>query len=145
MLKGINKLLTGDLLKALCDMGHGDMLAIVDANYPAETMAARLIKYPGISATELLSAIVEVFPLDHIVEAPALLMEMETVDRAFGMNEPAIWKDFAEIIEKEYGSEKKIGKVSRQEYYDLSKAGCLIVQTGEERLYGDIILIKGVL
>lgn len=145
MLKGINKLLTGDLLKALCDMGHGDMLAVVDANYPAETMAARLIKYPGISATELLSAIVEVLPLDHIVEAPVLLMDMEPEDRTSGMNKPSIWKDFAEIIEKEYGSEKRIGKVSRQEYYNMSKAGSLIVQTGEERLYGDIILIKGVL
>lgn len=78
-------------------------------------------------------------------ETSVLLMEMEPVDRASGMNEPVIWKDFAEIIEKEYGIQKKIGKVSRQEYYEMGRAGCLIVQTGEGRLYGDIILIKGVI
>lgn len=42
MLQGINKLLTGDILKVLCDMGHGEELVIADANFPAETMAKRL-------------------------------------------------------------------------------------------------------
>lgn len=145
MLKGINKLLTGDLLKALCDMGHGDVVAIVDANYPAHTMAKKLISYPGISATDLLRAIAEILPLDHISVAPALLMEMEPEDRNSGMDEPAIWSEFTDIIRREYGKEKKVGKISRQEYYDMSKEACLIIQTGEERLYGDIILVKGVL
>ncbi len=145
MLKGVDKLLTGDLLKALCDMGHGDVLAIVDANYPANTMAKKLISYPGISATELLRAIVKVLPLDHISKEPALLMELEPGDKNAGMDDPVIWSEFTDIIKREYGKEKKVGKISRQEYYDMSKAACLIVQTGEERLYGDIILIKGVI
>ncbi|MDY4519227.1 MAG: RbsD/FucU domain-containing protein, partial [Candidatus Spyradocola sp.] len=64
MLQGISKLLTGDLLKALCDMGHGDELVIADANFPGERVARRLIRLPGISGTELLRAIAPLIPLD---------------------------------------------------------------------------------
>lgn len=144
MLKGINKILNGDLLKALCDMGHGDIVSIVDANYPAQAHGKRVITYTGVSITELLDAIVKVFPLDHIVEEPALLMEMEPEDRNSGMEEPEIWNELSDIVRKEYGTDKKIGKISRQKYYDISKEAYLIIQTGEERLYGDIILVKGV-
>jgi L-fucose mutarotase len=78
------------------------------------------------------------------VEEPALLMEMEPEDRNSGMEEPEIWNELSDIVRKEYGQDKKIGKISRQKYYDISKEAYLIIQTGEERLYGDIILVKGV-
>ena len=65
------KLLTGDLLKALCEMGHGDTLVIADANFPAEAIARRLICYPGIDGATLLDAMAEVFPLDTYVDTPA--------------------------------------------------------------------------
>lgn len=39
MLKNVDKLLTGDLLKILCDMGHGDELVIADANFPSHSIA----------------------------------------------------------------------------------------------------------
>ena len=61
MLKGIDKLLTGDLLKILCDMGHGDELVIADANFPAETCAQRLIRLPGIDGVRAAEAILSVF------------------------------------------------------------------------------------
>ena len=143
MLKNMSKLLTGDLLKALCDMGHGDRVAIVDANYPAQTMGKRVIVYPGISATELLKAIVDIFPLDHIVPKPALLMDMTEEDRKT-MPEPDTWAEFTEVIHKVYGKEKKVGKLSREGFYEASKDAYLIIQSGEERLYGNILLIKGV-
>ena len=53
MLKGIDKLLTGELLKALCDMGHGNELVIADANFPAETVAKRLIRIPGVDGVRV--------------------------------------------------------------------------------------------
>ena len=56
MLKGLDPLLTGDLLQVLADMGHGDEIAIVDANFPAATMARRLVRLPGSTATEALAA-----------------------------------------------------------------------------------------
>lgn len=143
MLKGISRLLTGDLLKALCDMGHGDKVAIVDANYPAYTMGKRVIACPGIKATELLEAAAGIFPLDHTVPEPALLMEMTDEDRQ-RIPEPAIWSEFSELVHREYGQEKRIGKLSREDFYEASKDAYLIIQSGEERLYGNILLVKGV-
>ena len=71
MLKGIDKLLTGELLKALCDMGHGDELVIADANFPAETVAKRLIRVPGVDGVRVAEAVLSVFPLDTYVDNPA--------------------------------------------------------------------------
>ena len=67
MLKGLNPLLGPDLLKVLRAMGHGDEIAIVDGNYPAETDAKRLIRADGHSATALLDAILSVIPLDEMM------------------------------------------------------------------------------
>ena len=94
MLQGISKLLTGDLLKALCDMGHGDELVIADANFPGERVARRLIRLPGISGTELLRAIAPLIPLDAYSPAPALVMQLTDSDRAKGMPDPAIWGEY---------------------------------------------------
>lgn len=143
MLKNVSKLLTGDLLKALCDMGHGDKLVIVDANYPAFTMGKRVIQYPAVKATDLLKAIVKIFPLDHIEKSPVILMNMTEEDQKI-MSSPAIWGDFSEIINDEFGSSFVIDKVSREEFYEKSRDSYLIIQTGEERLYGNILLVKGV-
>ncbi len=143
MLKSQNKLLIGDLLKNLCDMGHGDKVAIVDANYPAHSMGKKVMAFPGISATKLLDAIVSVFPLDHIVVDPVVLMDVTEKDKGI-IGEPAIWREFSSIIYDEYGEETNIGKVSREEFYDISRDAFLIIQSGEERLYGNIILVKGV-
>ena len=143
MLKGMSKLLTGDLLKALCDMGHGDRIAIVDANFPACTVGKRVIAFPGCSATEILATILPLFPLDHIEAEPVLLMDMTKEDRVI-MDEPGIWEEFRSMILKEYGNGKSVGKLSRNEFYEVSKDCYLIIQSGEERLYGNIILVKGV-
>lgn len=79
MLKGINKLLTGDLLKILCDMGHGDELVIADANFPAEALASRLIRLPGIDGVSVVCSILSVFPLDTY-STPAFIMELTESD-----------------------------------------------------------------
>ena len=144
MLNGISKLLDGNLLKVLCDMGHGDEIAIVDANYPAHTFGNTVLSYPGVSATELLDAIIKIFPIDHISRNQAMLMEVEPEDRKIEKNDPVIWQDFRDIIQKQYGNNIRYGLLSRQDYYDESKKAYAIIQTGEERLYGNIILVKGV-
>ena len=143
MLKGISRLFTGDLLKALYDMGHGDKVAIVDANFPAYATGKRVLSFHGSSATEILEAILPVFPLDHIESEPVLLMDMTQEDRAL-MDEPHIWKEFSDIVHKEYGKDRKVGKLSREDFYRISRECFLIIQSGEERLYGNIILVKGV-
>lgn len=64
MLKGINKLLTRDLLRVFCNMGHGEELVIADVDFPAETRAQRLIRLPEIDGVTASEAILSVFPLD---------------------------------------------------------------------------------
>lgn len=136
MLKGIDKLLTGDILKILCDMGHGDELVIADANFPAETCAKRLIRLPGIDGVKTLQAILTVFPLDTYSD-PAIIMDM-TADDKKRMPEPVIWNEY----QKECATELK--KIDRFEFYDRAKNAYAVIQCGEERQYGNIILVKGV-
>ena len=145
MLQGISKLLTGDLLKALCDMGHGDELVIADANFPGERIARRLIRLPGVSGTELLRAIAPLIPLDSYSPAPALVMQLTDSDRAKGMPDPAIWGEYEAILREHYGEDTRVDTIERQAFYERAKTAYLVIQTGEERIYGNLLLAKGVI
>ena len=145
MLQGISKLLTGDLLKALCDMGHGDELVIADANFPGERVARRLIRLPGISGTELLRAIAPLIPLDAYSPAPALVMQLTDSDRAKGMPDPAIWGEYEAILREHYGEDTRVDTIERQAFYERAKTAYLVIQTGEECIYGNLLLAKGVI
>ena len=145
MLQGISKLLTGDLLKALCDMGHGDELVIADANFPGESVAKRLIRCPGISGTDLLCAIAPLIPLDAYSPAPALVMQLTDSDRAKGMPDPAIWGEYEAILRQNYGADTRVNTIERYAFYERAKAAYLVIQTGEERIYGNLLLAKGVI
>ena len=136
MLKGIHKLLTGDILKILCDMGHGDELVIADANFPAETCAKRLIRLPGIDGVKAAEAILSVFPLDTY-SSPAFVMDLTDGDKAKGMPEPVIWLEYDKLTG---GFEK----LERFAFYKRAEKAYCVVQTGEERQYGNLILVKGV-
>ena len=143
MLNSISKLLTGDLLKILCDMGHGDKIAIVDANFPAATNGKRVLQFPGVNADDLLKAIIPLFPLDHVADYAARLMDMDPKDKANGMAEPELWSVFSKIVSDTY-PDKKTGFVSRDDFYQWARDSYAVIQTGEARLYGNIILVKGV-
>lgn len=136
MLKNVDKLLTGDLLKILCDMGHGDELVIADANFPAETCAQRLIRLPGIDGVRATEAILSVFPLDTY-SSPAFVMDLTDGDKKKGMKTPEIWSEY----EKLTGGFEKLERYS---FYERSKKAYAVIQTGEERQYGNLILVKGV-
>jgi len=138
MLKGIDKLLTGDLLKALCDMGHGDELVIADANFPAVAVAKRLIRVPGIDGVRMARAIMSVFPLDTYVDNPACVMDLTDGDKAKGMPEPVIWGDYRRI------TGTNLGLIERFAFYERATKAYLVIQTGEERQYGNLLLTKGV-
>lgn len=138
MLKGLDKLLTGDLLKALCDMGHGDELVIADANFPAETVAKRLIRVPGVDGVRMAEAVLSVFPLDTYVDTPACVMDLTDGDKDKGMPEPVIWSKYARA------TGEKLGLIERFAFYERTKNAYLVIQTGEERQYGNLLLTKGV-
>lgn len=140
MLKGIPHILGPDLLHVLQAMGHGDELAIVDGNYPGASAGPRLVRADGHSATDLLDAILTLLPLDDFVPDPAVVMEV-VGDAA---QRPPIVAAFADIVAR-HAPAARLGALERFAFYARARAGFAIVQTGEQRLYGNIILKKGVI
>lgn len=143
MLKGIPKILSPELLKVLCEMGHSDRLVIADGNFPSESMGknAKVIRCDGHGVPELLEAILTVFPLDTYVETPVSLMQVMPGDNV----ETPIWDEYKEIITKhDERGEKAIGQTERFAFYDEAKTAYAIIATGESALYANIMLQKGV-
>ena len=141
MLRGIDPLLGPDLLHILRAMGHGDEIAIVDANYPAETDGQRVVRVDGASATDVLRAVLSVMPLDTFVDAPAACM---AVVGAPERTEP-IMEDFQRLIDEIAAEDATLVRLERFAFYDRVKTAFAVVATAERRLYGNIILKKGVL
>ena len=143
MLKGIPKILSPELLKVLCEMGHSDRLVIADGNFPSESMGknAKVIRCDGHGVPKLLEAILTVFPLDTYVKTPVSLMQVMPGDNV----ETPIWDEYKEIISKyDDRGEKAIGQTERFAFYDEAKTAYAIIATGESALYANIMLQKGV-
>lgn len=140
MLKGLDPLLYPDLLHALAAMGHGDEIAIVDANFPAAAMARRLLRLDGVPAPAALRSILSVLPLDEFVENPATVMQV--VGRPG--ETPDVVAQFREITQHA-GSPAPPAAIDRFAFYDRVRTAFAVVATGERRLYGNIILTKGVI
>ena len=144
MLKGINPILTPDLLKYLAEMGHGDELVIADGNFPAASMARNLVRLDGIGATEALDAILSVFPLDQYDVGNFLVMEVVPGDPVGGADgRPAIWTEFERVLDK-WEPKAAIGSLERFTYYERAKKAYLVIATGETAQYANVILKKGV-
>jgi L-fucose mutarotase len=138
MLIGIDPLLSADLLHALAAMGHGDRIVLVDANYPA-TRGRRLIALPGAGAPRTLRAILSLLPLDTFVPDPAAIMQV--VGDAAAV--PPVVAEMNEIL-RAHGAGPAVG-IERHAFYAAAETAYIIVQTGERRFYGNIMLTKGVL
>lgn len=141
MLRNIPPILSPDLLHILRAMGHGDDIAIVDANFPAESMAQRCVRLDGIPATEALEAILSLMPLDTFVPDPAHTMQVVGDPDAV----PEIVEEFQAIVDRIADHPARISGIERFAFYERARAAYAIVQTGETRLYGNIILKKGVI
>ena len=139
MLKGINPILTPDLLKILMEMGHGDEIVISDGNFPAASVAKRLVRLDGLNVPEVLDAILSVMPLDTYVESPVALMELSGNDT----ETPPIWETYSKIIGK-YEPGTKIENIERFDYYERAKKAYAVVYTTESAIYANILLKKGV-
>jgi len=140
MLKGIHPLLSPDLLHALAAMGHGDSIAIVDANFPAASNAKRLIESRGTGAPAMLEAILTVLPLDTRVTPAVFTMEVSGDPTAV----PPPVADFAAVLTDQGLADIEIGHLERQKFYEQARAAFAIVRTGEQRRFGNILLVKGV-
>jgi len=141
MLKGIHPLLSPDLLHALASMGHGDSVAIVDANFPATSNAKRLIESPGSGAPAMLEAVLTVLPLDTRVVPAVFTMEVTGDPTAI----PPPVAEFAAVMTTLDLGDIEIGRLERQAFYDRARDAFAIVRTGEARRFGNILLVKGVI
>ncbi len=144
MLKGIPEILSPQLLKVLCEMGHSDTIVIADGNFPVESMGrdAVIVRADGHGVPELLDAILGLFPLDTYIESPVKLMEVMKNDPT---PTPAIWADYEAIVTKHDERGKAcIGLVERFAFYEQAKKAYCIIATGEKAVYANVLLQKGV-
>ncbi|MET0605646.1 MAG: RbsD/FucU domain-containing protein [Beijerinckiaceae bacterium] len=145
MLKGLDPLLTPDLLWVLASMGHGDDLALVDSNHPAETIArattsGRLVRLPGVAIDRAAQAILSVYPLDAFVDDP--VRRMQVVGKPDEI--PEIQKEVAAIAAAA-GFRGAIASIERFAFYDAARKAFAVVQAGDPRPYGCFLLRKGVI
>lgn len=143
MLNGVPKILSPELLKVLCEMGHSDRIVLADGNFPSETMGknAIVIRCDGHGIPELLEAILTVMPLDKYVDCPVSLMEVVPGDTV----ETPIWDTYKDIVSK-YDNRGKgiVQNIERFSFYDEVKDCYAVIATGEKALYANVILQKGV-
>ncbi len=140
MLKGINPLLGPELLKILRAMGHGDEIALVDGNYPADADAKRLVRMDGHGVPEILDAILSVMPLDEMVPE-ACWRPAAYLDKS--RREP-IFLEFESIVAR-HEPKQKVHVLVGADFYSKVKGAYALIATTEPRLYGNIVLKKGVI
>jgi L-fucose mutarotase len=145
MLKGIDPLLSADLLWALASMGHGDEIALVDANHPAARLAAeaggpRLIRLPGIPLQRVAAAILSVLPIDR--DEPCALRRMAVPGE---VTPPAVQREVMDAVRAAFPDLGEVGVLERYEFYAQARKAFAIVQSGDRRAYGCFLLRKGVI
>ena len=141
MLKHIPGILSPDLLKILMEMGHGDEIVIADGNFPAASVAQRLIRLDGHVIPDILEAMLKLFPLDTYVQKPVGLMAVTPGDPY----KPVIWDDYRRVIKASGEPFKDFEYIERFEFYERAKKAYAVIATGESALYANMILKKGVI
>lgn len=141
MLKGISPAISPELIKVLMEMGHGDELVIADGNFPAASIAQRLVRADGLGCTVLLDAILKLFPLDPYVDKPVALMAVVPGDPY----QPVIWDEYRTLIKRLEPDFTDFDYVERFAFYERARKAYAVLATSEMALYANIILKKGVI
>jgi L-fucose mutarotase len=132
MLKGIDPLLTPELLMHLCAMGHGEWVAVVDANFTANFLSLERVS----------QAVLSVFPLATDVAQPAAFMR---VCHAPDGHRTAAQDRVVDLVIAEGRSAEAVEPIERFAFYEKVKHASLIVQSGEATAYGNAMFCKGVI
>lgn len=140
MLKGLSRLHTPDLLHTLASMGHGDEIAIVDAHFPAVSLAQRLVRLDGADLPDVTAACLALMPLDTFVDHPALRMEVAGKPQDI----PEVQRQCQEVINAQSDRPVALVGIERHAFYERAQKAFAIVLTGEQRPYGCLLLKKGV-
>lgn len=144
MLKGINPLLTPELLKLLMEMGHDDSVVIADANFTAMSIAAGkpVLRLPGTGMLQAVQAINSLLPLAADVEHPVSFMQVS------GTHSPYLSELQREVLDSLAPvllSGQKAEALERFDFYDRARAAYAVILTGERQPFGNFILRKGVI
>jgi L-fucose mutarotase len=144
MLKGIDKLLNADLLHVLAAMGHGDDLALVDANFPADSTArrsrsGRLLRIDGVDQATAARAICSVFPIDAMVDDPVRRMEVVGDPQAV----PQVQREVQAAIAEAEGADVQLVGIERYAFYEAAAQAYAVVATTDNRAWGCFLLRKG--
>jgi L-fucose mutarotase len=140
LLKGISPILSPELLSTLRAMGHGDEIALVDGNYPGLEHARRLIRLDGHPLVPVLDAVLSILPIDDFV--------LEAIFRAtVKQDRDALDPVHRDIIAccRKHEPTQPVVPLLGADFYQRVKAAHAVVQTSEPRLYGNVILRKGVI
>ena len=141
MLKTISPLISPALLALLAEMGHGDELVLADANFPAATLARRLVRADGLAIPPLLEGLLRLLPLDGFVTHPAAVMRRVDAPQS----DAPIWREYQTRLDAAEGRSVAMERLERFAFYERARASFAIVATGETALYGNLILKKGVI
>ena len=139
MLNGISHPISPELLKVLCEMGHGDELVLADSNFPGIGIARRLVRADGISIADLLSGIAPLFPFDKY-DHPLFMMQVAVGD----VLDPAVEADYMNAIRKHHPQIVAPQRIERHAFYERSRNAYGVLMSGETRIYGNLIIKKGV-
>jgi L-fucose mutarotase len=144
MLKGIDPLLTPELLMHLCAMGHGEWVAVVDANFTADFLSRGkpVVRLPGHSLERVSRAVLSVFPLASDVAQPAAFMR---VCNSLEGHRTAAQQALVDLVVAEGMKEDQVQPLERYAFYDRIKEASLIVQSGEATAYGNALFCKAVI
>ena len=141
MLKGLDPLLSPDLLHVLAAMGHGDELALVDRNYPAASTARRLVRLDGCDLPTAARVILSLLPLDTFVEEPLAAMAVVGDPDAV----PEVQQEVFALAREAEGREIGVQRLERSRFYEQARQAFAVVTTSEARPYGCVLMTKGVI
>ena len=134
MLKGISPVLSPDLLKTLCEMGHGDEIVLADMCFPAHSVNSRVLRLDGVKADRLLAGLAPLFELDAYA-TPVVMMAAVPGDEL----DPSVEARYRAAL----GYAGEVGRMERHAFYERARNAYAVVLTGENAKYGNIILKKG--
>ncbi len=140
MLKGIDPIISPELLKILAEMGHGDEIILADAHFPGHTFCSKnVLRGDGLQIPDLLEGIIPLFELDSYSD-PLIMMAAVEGDSL----DPQVEVDYLAAIRKAAPEAPGVGRIDRFAFYDRAEKAYACVITGTTAKYGNIILKKGV-
>ncbi|MEI6892696.1 MAG: L-fucose mutarotase [Pontiella sp.] len=140
MLKGINPIVSPELLKVLSEMGHGDEIVLSDAHFPGHTFCPnKVMRGDGLQIPDLLEGIIPLFELDSY-DDPLIMMSAVEGDEL----DPQVEIDYLASIRKAAPTAPAATRIGRFEFYDRAEKAYACIVTGTTAKYGNIILKKGV-